>query len=454
MISFANFLLVCLLSSVVALATTFSSAQASFPGEKYKLTSLPLYGEFFSNNYAGSINISDDGKTTAFFWFAEAEVKDPTKAPLIFWFNGGPGFSSIFGFLTEIGPYLFRLGGEIVANDWRWTKLGNVLVIDSPAGVGYSQTSDPTLLWNDTSAAQYNLLAHQKFLELFPQFKGTDLYVTGESYAGRYGPTFTQAILDSGDQQLISSLKGQMLGNPCTGFIGCENPDPTLDPFLRGQGYLPWSENVPMDPSANYNPYDLIVPNCDMDGTYLKTQRFEKNHPLLAAYGKRKRAMFGEEVPPYGPCAQDYMTSWLNRADVKQALNAPSDVIYAACSSTQSYDITNVSMAPIYKRLAKTTNIALMIYSGLSDSIVNHAQTEQIIHDEFQFPLLKQEYQAWNYPYPYNNSQSQLGGFWLEYERFSFAGVRAAGHEVPQYQPPAAYELLYSFLTTGKPGRM
>lgn len=446
-------LIATLLLFIVAV-TSFAVAQASFPGERFKLPPLPLYGEFFSNNYAGEINISDDGKTTSFFWFAEAEVKDPSKAPLVRFFTGGPNCGSTIAWLTEIGPYLMRLGGVFEANDWRWTKFANVVVFDSTAGVGFSRAGDPTFVWNDTTTAQYNLQAQQKFLDLFPQFKNSDYFVTGESYGGRYGPTFVEAILNSGDAQLISTLKGMALGNPCTGFIGCQNADPTLNPFLQGQGFLPWAENVPMDPNANYDPYDLLVPTCANDQTYMMTQRFEKNHPIIAAYGKKKRALFNDAVPPYGPCAMDHITTWLNRADVKRMINAPADITYIPCTSAVNYDITNVSMAPIYQRLAKTTKINLLIYSGDSDSVVPHSQTETVIKNEFQFPLIKKEYQAWNFPYVYNTSQKQLGGFWLEYERFSFAGVIGAGHEVPQYSPPKAFELITSFITTGRPGRM
>ena len=39
------------------------------------------------------------------YWFIESEV-EPQKKPLLLWFNGGPGASSLYGLLVELGPFL------------------------------------------------------------------------------------------------------------------------------------------------------------------------------------------------------------------------------------------------------------------------------------------------------------------------------------------------------------
>ena len=65
--------------------------------------------------------------------------KDPANDPLIVWFNGGPGCSSMLGFTTENGPYIMDEGTTTFRyNEYTWNKEANMLFVVAPAGVGYS----------------------------------------------------------------------------------------------------------------------------------------------------------------------------------------------------------------------------------------------------------------------------------------------------------------------------
>ena len=63
--------------------------------------------------------------------------------PLFIWFNGGPGCSSMMGFLQEHGPYVLEDGAtNFSKNEHSWNKEVSMVYIESPAGVGFSFCDD------------------------------------------------------------------------------------------------------------------------------------------------------------------------------------------------------------------------------------------------------------------------------------------------------------------------
>ena len=48
---------------------------------------------------------TNQGDRKLHYVFVQAE-ENPETAPLALWLNGGPGCSSLIGYMQEIGPYL------------------------------------------------------------------------------------------------------------------------------------------------------------------------------------------------------------------------------------------------------------------------------------------------------------------------------------------------------------
>lgn len=73
-----------------------------------------------------------------FFWFVESR-KDPENAPLVIWFNGGPGTSSLVGVFGGNGPCTVSIDSNSTSlNPWSWNNEANILYIDQPNQVGFS----------------------------------------------------------------------------------------------------------------------------------------------------------------------------------------------------------------------------------------------------------------------------------------------------------------------------
>ncbi len=117
---------------------------------------------------------------------------DPINDPIIVWFNGGPGCSSMLGWAQEHGPYSLENGANnFTFNDWSWNNEANVFYIESPANVGYSVCTDvlKDCQWNDYNSADDNLqVVLALFRDKFTAIQNNKMWIAGESYAGIYVP--------------------------------------------------------------------------------------------------------------------------------------------------------------------------------------------------------------------------------------------------------------------------
>jgi len=194
--------------------------------EADRVTSLPDMATFDTYPvYSGYLDIPNTTKMLHYM-FVESQ-KSPSTDPVLIWFNGGPGCSSMLGWAQEHGPYVMDSGETTFhKNEWSWNTAANVLYIESPAGVGYSYCGNKAdCTFNDDTSAQDNLTAVLAWYEKFPEFKANDLYISGESYAGIYVPYLTNQIdqyntANAGNASVFKpNLKGFAVGNRVTNLF-------------------------------------------------------------------------------------------------------------------------------------------------------------------------------------------------------------------------------------------
>lgn len=186
---------------------------------------LPDYGRPPSSHFSGFLNATAGCDTEAngrscqlHYWFALAEAENPLEKPVVLWLNGGPGSSSLLGFLQENGPLLMNATGGLMRNPWSWTSVANLMALEAPIGVGYSycenQKAGQVCKNTDKFTASASRAALQDFFgRKFPELADNDFFITGESYAGVYIPTLSKEILDNAPE---INLKGIAVGDPCT----------------------------------------------------------------------------------------------------------------------------------------------------------------------------------------------------------------------------------------------
>lgn len=140
-----------------------------------------------SNSYSGYLEVTATKKLH--YVFVESEGT-PANDPVVVWFNGGPGCSSMLGFMSENGPWVINDNSkDIVQNPHSWTANANMLWIESPAGVGFSYGSNVVDLKHyDMGQSEDAFVALEAFFSDFSERLPNKLFISGESYAGIYVP--------------------------------------------------------------------------------------------------------------------------------------------------------------------------------------------------------------------------------------------------------------------------
>ncbi|KAI3909717.1 hypothetical protein MKW98_014134 [Papaver atlanticum] len=418
-----------------------------------------LPGQSFDVNFAHYSGYVDVNKNKAlFYWFFEA-VENPSSKPLLLWLNGGPGCSSIaYGEAEEIGPFHIRPDGKtLYQNPYSWNQVANVLFLDSPVGVGfsYSNKSEDLLNNGDASTAEDSLAFLSNWLERFPEYKGREFYLSGESYAGHYVPQLAEVIVkhhkNTGDKSI--NLKGYMVGNAVTDDY---HDQLGLFQFLWSTGLIsdqtykllnancdsesvihPSSEcnkffDVANKEFGNIDAYTIYTPSCTATGNGQFLNHFRRRFHSVARVGEK-----------YDPCTEADSTVYFNLPEVQKALHvnpAVAPTKWKTCSdivNDDNWKDSPRSMLPIYKELIKE-GLRIWMFSGDTDAVVPITSTRYSI-DALKLPTVS-PFHAWY-------DDGQVGGWTQGYEGLTFVSVRGAGHEVPLHRPKLALTLVKAFLS-------
>ena len=233
-------------------------------GTKNKVDNL--FDDLYTGDiYSGYLTTKISGNEL--FYIYMPSQNNPSTAPLMLWLNGGPGCSSLFGMLGEIGPVTSdNFSGKFKKNEYSWNTNGNLLFIEQPAGVGFSKTSDPHYLWYDDDTAENLLFGIKDFLNLFPDLKNREFYVSGESYAGVYIPFLAKHILQDTSYDKVN-LKGVLIGNPLTEF------DTDSERSMVEFGF--WHGLISIET------YESFKRNCPHKNDELRPEEYENNNDKL-----------------------------------------------------------------------------------------------------------------------------------------------------------------------------
>ncbi|RQM29930.1 hypothetical protein B5M09_012436 [Aphanomyces astaci] len=401
-------------SAAIGLASVLATAS-------HKVKSLPHYNDTKPINfdqYAGHIPLPSNGQNM-FYWLVESE-SNPSMDPLVLWLNGGPGCSSLNGFFVELGPFVVQSDLSVKRNPYAWNRKANMVFLDSPAGVGFSQPLLNASEYTDdvTTARSYEFL--EQFLELYPQYKNRDFYITGESYAGMYIPFLVHKLVTDPVENL--HLTGFAIGNPST--------DQKLDGTLTRPVLY---ECDPAELSIDFDemtPYYIYGDICLLQANQTKALQHQKNHMIRPLTHRGT----------IGPCTDTFTTLYLNQPQVLDAIHASGGNSWSVCNRNVSRRYTlSLSSLDKYPTILQA-GLKGLIYSGDADAIVNFIGTQRWLTDDGLNLTVVEKWQAWFDP------DNQLAGYTERYTNLTFTTVKGAGHMVPATRPLHALYLFECFV--------
>jgi cathepsin A (carboxypeptidase C) len=415
--------------------------------------------------YSGYLEIPDKQRRLHYV-LAESQ-NDPKNDPLVIWFNGGPGCSSMLGFAQEHGPYVMPDGfTTFQKNPESWNLEANVLYIESPAGVGYSYYwGRDTDSFDDLTSSEDNYAALLVFFEKFPEYKVNELFISGESYAGIYVPYLAWQILQHND---TINLQGIIVGNGVTNYTYDTSPayvgmgfwhalyDTSIHDKIEelGCSFANLDQENPACAQLRRDFYKLVskvnvydvyrhcwypneterVGSAMIKGelkTYKKGMTAKQYTPFLF---RNNEDILEEDVP----CVYAKGTSeFFNREDVRDAFNVETDQVWELCTDRIDYNSEEKASYWIYPIL-KESNIRVMHFSGNADGSVPTQGTRDWI-DSLNWDKVK--------PYsPFYIENKQVGGFVEQYDGIILASIQGIGHMAAQWSPTATRYAVMQFI--------
>ncbi|KAJ0987358.1 hypothetical protein J5N97_005714 [Dioscorea zingiberensis] len=361
----------------------------------------------------------------------------------------GPGCSSLGGgAMSELGPFFVESDRKtLYRNVHAWNNAANILFLESPAGVGFSYSNRTTdyVETGDISTAKdaYTFLIN--WLERFPQYKTSDFFITGESYAGHYVPQLANLIIKNNrnENNTIIKLKGIAIGNALINENHC-----VKGAFEYGRSHVLISNET----------YNQVVLKCNLDdGNYSSTeclkamQLANDEHGEIDLYNiyapscidsSSRNSMAMDLKKGADPCLSNYIESYLNLPEVQKALHANTTKLnypWTECSDLVGGSNWTDAPKSILPEIVQAINskLRVWIYSGDVDAVVPVTATQYSL-EALGLPIAT-KWSPW-----YQNQE--VGGYFVGYKGLTFVTVRGSGHMVPRDQPGRALTLFRAFL--------
>ncbi|KAJ9586808.1 hypothetical protein L9F63_019594, partial [Diploptera punctata] len=382
-------------------------------------------------SYSGFLTVNKTYNSNLYFWFFPAENGYET-APLLLWLQGGPGWSSLFGLFTELGPFsVAKDNMTLVRNPYSWHKNHSIIFIDNPVGTGFSFTENKTgYATEQVQIGDELYTAMSQFLTLFPELRKVPFYITGESYAGKYVPTLGYTIHQRNPTSKFKiNLAGVAVGN------GFTDPITILD----------YSEFVYQLGLVDTNTFKIMrgMEDCGVeaiqDGKIPEAYHIWNADLRIFSAASHYSNIYNFLYPEEPKTGGDH-TEFVQTTKVRKAIHVGdaeySDFLYVYAK------MRGDMMSSVRPQLeVLLDNYWVLYYNGQMDIIVAYPLSVRM-YNTLEFRAADEYRKAQRYAWKVDG---ELAGYMKSAGNFTEVLVRNAGHMVPTDQPKFAFDLINRF---------
>lgn len=403
------------------------------------LSRVSLTDKIGFRSHAGFFTVCEKYNSNLYFWYFPPFSK-VDSAPIILWLQGGPGGSSLFGLFEELGPLKAKKEGFALRR-YHWALDYHLIFIDNPVGTGFSFTENSQGYCNNEDCVAQGLFnSLQQFLKLFPKLRHNDMYLTGESYAGKYIPTLAMKIHEENAVRLENehiNLKGLAMGNAYCDPINQLDyghylyqhgllDDNQLKVFLKYQDEI--SKQIKQQ---NWEQADVLMDRL-MNGQLNAFSYFNLYTGFEYYYNYLHSKYFEDD---------GVLKSILQNVNVRLSMHA-GGLPFNDGEDVQlhlSYDIMK-SVAPLVAELLQ--HYRIIFYNGQLDIIVAYPLTENFLRN-LVYPGTKLYKDAVRQVWKVGDD---VAGYVKVAGNLTVVLVRNAGHMVPKDQPKWALDMIRRFI--------
>ena len=390
------------------------------------------------------------GKNNSVWYWHFRAKEDPENAPLVLWFQGGPGSASTMDVFYSNGPFeVFNWpkgGKKATLRKIFWAQKVNIIYPDFPLGVGFSTVTSERVTHVGKQVQKQALLFFENLLERYPEYIGRPLYIAGVSYGGHWVPHVATALKYSQNPDI--QVKGFYISD---GLIDAKIQDESYLPFaLKYPEYTKFTQKFARECTPLLN-LCIFTQGRGRNKMHARMTDSICKDSFLAKVGFYILSKNPEFSPYFMPGPKkspkplhDYsFVTFLNNRTVQEYLGVRKTYFQTSnMTFSMQYTPANfyVDMKPYIARLLDD-GVKGAITVGDMDFMTNYIMSEKVT-SEF----------GWKYQKEFNAVPRKdcKYGLCKEYKNLREIRVAGAGHGISQYKPEYALEIISALVGVGE----